>query len=303
MRVLLGVDGSTSSDCAASLVANLAWPMGTTIEVLTAYPGTSTLFGMPGMVAAADVIQDTEDALKAEAQRMVAGVGRRFATPDLSIETTVLRERAASAILDRAAASHADLIVLGSRGRGPFESALLGSVCAEVIGAASQPVLIVRDDRADRIVLGVDGSKSAAAAIEIVQHWPILHEARVMVLSVADIDPQWNPWLQVGALQEAHREGKARLLAHHETLAREAAVKLQTAGIKAEYLAQDGGPAHRLVEEAAHWNADMIVVGSRGQSGLQRFLIGSVARSVLYQSTCSVLIVPELPAATGGKNG
>ncbi|HEX7490525.1 MAG TPA: universal stress protein [Candidatus Limnocylindrales bacterium] len=303
MRVLLGVDGSTSSDCAASLVANLAWPMGSIVEVLTAYPGTGSLFGIPGMVVAADVVQQTEDALEAEARRMVAGVSRRFDAPDISVETHVLRQRAATAILDRAAAGHADLIVLGSRGRGPFESAMLGSVCAEVIGSALQPVLVARTDRIDRIVLGVDGSKSASSATETVRHWPVLHKARVMVLSVADIDPQWNPWLQVDALQEAYREGKAKLHEQHETFARVAASALQKAGIQVEYEVLDGGPAHRLVEEAVHWNADLIVVGSRGQSGLERLLVGSVARSILYQSTSSVLIVPGSPVSSGVGNG
>ena len=44
MRVLLGVDGSTSSDLAALMVANLVWPIGSTIKVMTAYPGTAALF-------------------------------------------------------------------------------------------------------------------------------------------------------------------------------------------------------------------------------------------------------------------
>ena len=58
MRVLLGVDGSASSDLAASLVANLAWPMGTTIEIVTAYPGTAGLFDTGGSGVAADVVVD-----------------------------------------------------------------------------------------------------------------------------------------------------------------------------------------------------------------------------------------------------
>jgi nucleotide-binding universal stress UspA family protein len=148
----------------------------------------------------------------------------------------------------------------------------------------------------------MDGSTSAAAATATVQHWPVLHKARVMVLSVADIDPQWNPWLQLEALQAVHRQGKAKLHEQHETFARTAADGLRTAGIQVEYTVQDGDPAHRLVEEAAQWNADLIVVGSRGQSGLERLLVGSVARSVLYQSTSSVLVVPGPRPSQGEKS-
>jgi len=132
--------------------------------------------------------------MTAEAQRMVGAVARRFSTPDISVETQVLRERAATAILDQAAQNF-DLIVLGNRGRGPFESAVLGSVSAEVANASRHPVLVARRDRIKRILLGVDGSDDAAACGRVVRRWSILHGAQVRVLSVADADPQWNPWL------------------------------------------------------------------------------------------------------------
>ena len=293
MKVLLGVDGSTSSDRAASLVANLAWPIGSTIEVVTAYPGTAALFEMPGMVMAADVIQETEDAMEAEARRMVTDVARRFAAPDITVETQVLRERAASALLHQATEFHADLIVLGNRGRGPFESAVLGSVSAEIVDHSHRPVLVARRDHIGRILLGEDGSESAAAAADTVRRWSVLHGAPVRVLSIADIDPQWNPWLRGAALREAHAAAMAKMHEHHEALARETAAGLQKAGLQTESGVEDGSPAHRLVEAAVNWEADLIVVGTHGRSGLGPPLVGSVARAVLYHAPCSVLIVPE----------
>jgi nucleotide-binding universal stress UspA family protein len=292
MRVLLAVDGSTASDRAAALVANLSWPMGSTISVLTAYPGTAALFNAPGMVMAADVIQETEDAMEAEARRMVGDVARRLSAPDISVETHVLRERASTAILDQAS-GNMDLTVMGNRGRGPFESAVLGSVCAEVVNASRHPVLVARRDRIKRILLGVDGSGDSTAAVEVVRRWPILHGAQVQVLSVADADPQWNPWLQGSALREAHLAGKTNLHERHEVLARETAATLREAGIRTEDTVADGNPAHRIVEAAVNWDADLIVVGHHGRSGLEQLVVGSVARSVLYHAPCSVLVVPQ----------
>jgi nucleotide-binding universal stress UspA family protein len=295
------VDGSTASDRAAALVANLSWPIGSTISVLTAYSGTAALFSAPGIVMAADIIQETEDAMEAEARRLAEDVARRFATPDISVETQVLRERAATAILDQAARK-VDLIVLGNRGRGPFESAVLGSVSAEVANASRRPVLIARRDRISRVLLGVDGSHDAAAAVEVVQRWSILHGAQVKVLSVAEADPQWNPWLQGQTLREAHLAGQANLHQRHEALAREAAADLRSAGIQADNAVADGNPAHRLVEEAVNWDADLIVVGHHGHNGhngLEWLFVGSVARSVLYHAPCSVLIVPQAATPTG----
>jgi nucleotide-binding universal stress UspA family protein len=299
MRVLLGVDGSTSSDRAASLVANLAWPIGSIIEVVTAYPGTAAIYGMPGMVMSADVIQETEDAMEAEARRLVTDVARRFATPDITVDTQVIRERPATAIIDEAAARNVDLVVLGNRGRGPFESAVLGSVSAEVVDQGRRPTLVARRDRINRILIGEDGSKSAASATDVLRRWPILHGAQIKVLSVADIDPQWNPWLQGEALHDAHHIGKEKLHERHVSIASEAATGLREAGFEVQDEVQDGSPAHRLVEAAVNWDADLIVVGSRGQSGLERLLVGSVARSLLYHAPCSVLVVPELRAHAG----
>ena len=302
MKVLLAVDGSTSSDRAASLVANLAWPMGSSIEVVTVYPGTAATFDMPGVVLAADVIQETEDAMEAEAKRIVIKVARRIAAPDLTIQTQVLRGRAATALLDQVSEFKADLVVVGNRGRGPFESAVLGSVSAEVVDHSQVPVLVARRDRVARILLGEDGSKSASAAAETVRRWSALHGAPIRVLSVADIDPQWNPWLRGAEMRAAQAAGAAGLHQHQEALARSTASALEKAGLVAEGVVEDGSPAHRLVEAAVNWDADLLVVGSHGHGGLGP-IVGSVARAVLYHAPCSVLVVPESHASTGDHHG
>jgi nucleotide-binding universal stress UspA family protein len=302
MKILLAVDGSTSSDRASSLVANLAWPTGSTIEVVTVYPGTAAIFDMPGVVVAADVVQDTEDAMEAEATRLVIKVARRFAAPDLSVQTQVLRGRAAAALLDQASEFKADLIVVGNRGRGPFESAVLGSVSAEVVDHSQVPVLVARRDHIARILVGEDGSRSAAAAADTLRRWSALHGAPIRVLSVADVDPQWNPWLRGAETRAAHIASAASIREHQETLSRSTAAALEKAGLVAEGVVEDGNPGHRLVEAAANWDADLLVVGTHGHGGLGP-VVGSVARAVLYHAPCSILVVPEPPASPGDHRG
>ena len=87
MRVLLGVDGSKASDCAVSLVANLAWPVGSTIDVLTAYPGSASRLEDVGMVPSADLAQERGNAVEVAAQGIADDAARRFAAPDLTVET------------------------------------------------------------------------------------------------------------------------------------------------------------------------------------------------------------------------
>jgi nucleotide-binding universal stress UspA family protein len=276
--------------------------MGSTIEVVTVYPGTAAIFDMPGVVLDADVIQEAEDAMEAEARRIVIKVARRIAAPDLTVQTQVVRGRAATALLDQVSEFKADLIVVGSRGRGPFESAVLGSVSAEVVDHSQVPVLVTRRDHIARILLGEDGSRSAAAAADTVRRWSALHGAPIRVLSVADVDPQWNPWLRGAEIRAAQAASTASIHERQEALARSTAAALDKAGLVAEGVVEDGNPAHRLVEAAVNWDADLLVVGSHGHGGLGP-IVGSVARAVLYHAPCSVLVVPEPPSSPGDHNG
>jgi nucleotide-binding universal stress UspA family protein len=300
MRVLLGVDGSQASDRAASLVAKLAWPVGSTIDVLTAHPGSPAGSRNPGMVLPTDLARERENAVEVAAQGIADDAARRFAAPDLAVETRVVRDRASKAIIDEAARFEVDLIVLGNRGHGAIESAVLGSTCIEVVDQSHRPVLVVRRDRMDRILVGEDGSKCAAAGVEFVRRWSVFHGARVRVLSVSDHDALWMPWLRGEARRESDSAAAAQAHAAREALAGATASTLRGAGMHAEALVEDGSPAHGLVEAAAEWEADLIVVGSRGETGLERLLVGSVSRAVLYHAPCSVLIVPEPQASPGG---
>jgi nucleotide-binding universal stress UspA family protein len=300
MRVLLGVDGSQASDCAASLAANLAWPVGSTIDILTAHPGSPAGSRNPGMTLPTDLAQERENAVEVAAQGIADDAARRFTGPDLTVETRVVRDRASKAILDEAARFEVDLIVMGNRGHGAIESAVLGSTCLEVVDGSHRPVLVARRDRMERILVGEDGSKCAAAAVEIVRRWSVFHEAKVRVLSVSDHDALRMPWLRGEVRRETVNAAAAQAYAAREALAQATASTLRGAGMQIEALVEEGSPAHRLIEAAADWDADLIVVGSRGETGLERLLVGSVSRAVLYHASCSVLIVPEPQASPGG---
>ena len=293
MRVLLGVDGSQASDRAVSLVSNLAWPAGSTIDVITAHPSPAAGSRTPGALLPLDLARERENAVEVAAQGIADDAARRFTAPDLTVETRVVRDRASQAILDEAERFEVDLIVLGNRGHGAIASAVLGSTCLEVIDRSPRPLLIARRDRMVRILVGEDGSKCAAAAVDLLCRCPVFHGAGVRVLSVDDEETRWSPWERGAARRESDMAAAVKAHAAREALAEATASTFRGAGMKAEALVQDGSPAHQLVEAAADWDADLIVVGSRGLSGLERLLVGSVARAVLYHASCSVLVVPE----------
>ena len=68
------------------------------------------------------------------------------------------------------------------------------------------------------------------------------------------------------------------------------------AGFKTSIATPDADARHAIVEAATVWPADLIVIGSHGRTGLDRFLLGSVAESVMRHAPCSVEIVKERPS-------
>jgi len=69
------------------------------------------------------------------------------------------------------------------------------------------------------------------------------------------------------------------------------AKQLRAAGFKAETAVEVGDVRERILDSAAEWRADLIVLGSHGTRGIQRFLLGSVAEFVARHARCSVQII------------
>ena len=90
------------------------------------------------------------------------------------------------------------------------------------------------------------------------------------------------------------------VLADHRSHAERMSVRLQAIGLPAEAVTRSGDAAHEIVTVAAERGADLIVTGSRCLHGLDRWVLGSVARNVLQHAHASVLIVRRPQAAAPG---
>ena len=305
MRVLVALDGSEPSDIARELVTSLAWPGETTIRLVTVVPDLFTMFGGPWMEIAPPSAPEIEEETVQRQQRMLEAASARLARPGLTVETQVRRGRAATAIVHEATEFGADVAVLGARGHGAWETALLGSVSAEVVDHAPCPVLVARLAALERIVLADDGSAGATGAGRVLSTWPPFVGVPVRVVSVASAPVPWQsgvlPLLMEAAFEayeDTLREAKERLT----VVARRAADGLAEGGREATLEVRVGDPAREIVEAAAEVGASLIAVGSRGLTGVRRLLLGSVARNVLHHASCSVLVVrAEVAEHLGGQ--
>jgi nucleotide-binding universal stress UspA family protein len=75
------------------------------------------------------------------------------------------------------------------------------------------------------------------------------------------------------------------------TLTNRAAQPLGRAGLSVDTAVRQGDPRTLIVDEAKEWDADLIVMGSHGRTGLTRLLLGSVAQAVVAHAPCSVEVV------------
>jgi nucleotide-binding universal stress UspA family protein len=144
-----------------------------------------------------------------------------------------------------------------------------------------------------KILLAIDDSPFTEASVKtlIAQFDPAKTEVRVIhvvepisVSAVPQMDPQYYP-----ELREQVKEAQA--------MVDRVAKKLQGAGFRLTTAVETGDPRSMIVDAAAAWKPDLIMLGSHGRKGLSRFLLGSVSEAVARHAPCSVEIV-RIPAAS-----
>jgi nucleotide-binding universal stress UspA family protein len=283
-RILLSTDGSEYSEGAVREAIRLAKKCSSTLTVL------SVLDYNPEFdTVAPQIIEKREkdarehlDAVKARAEQ--EGVDC----------TTVVRksEDPYQDIVAEAVKSKSTMIVMGRRGRTGLKRLMMGSVTARVIGHAPCNVLVVPKAAQlefKNIVVATDGSKYSAAAVSEALGLAKWNRSTLTVISVVpselmtptDIDftMTQRELIVEKDMHEAEKNAKA---------VKEAA---QKEGVTVKAFVLSGRPADAIIETAQEKNADLIVLGSHGRTGVERLLMGSVAERVIVLASCPVLVV------------
>lgn len=190
-----------------------------------------------------------------------------------------------------------DLVVVGSHGRSTVGRLVLGSVSQGVLTHARCSVRVARGRVEEpgtpvRILIGVDGSRASATAVAEVasRTWPAKSEVRVIAVNdplTATFVGNFIPIVR-NAIKEANR---ADLIWLKKVLG-SACDQLRASELQVSSEVLEGDPKQVLVETAATWGADCVVVGSFGFSNhFERFLLGSVSAAVAARASCSVEVV------------
>jgi nucleotide-binding universal stress UspA family protein len=147
-----------------------------------------------------------------------------------------------------------------------------------------------------KILLAIDESKFSEAATNTVITQIKPKDAEIRLLHVVE------PFPVRLARRKGTRESPDFVAArmeqreHAKKLLSRATEKLRSAGFKVTSSVEEGDARDVILNRAERWLADLIVVGSHGRTGLDRFLIGSVSEAVARHARCSVEIVRTHPA-------
>lgn len=277
--IVAGYDGSAGSEQALGWAAREARARGVMLTVCHAWG--------PGY-APPDAEAPAMNLLRRSGEQVLAR-GLRYAQGLMGsgeVRPLLANESAARVLCEHSHA--ADMVVVGSRGRGGVAGLLLGSVSAQVAAHARGRVVIVRGHWRPAaefipgpIVVGADGSAASQAAVEFAFEEAELRKAPLLaVCALADA-----PGSLGGARQL--REDFEQVISRQAKEHPEVTVLVQIA---------DGAPRAALLA-AAH-DAQILVVGYRGLGGLRGMTLGSVSQAVLHHAPCPVSIAHPTAAAS-----
>lgn len=201
-------------------------------------------------------------------------------------------------IVRRAESWRADRIVVGGHGHTGI-ARMLGGVAERVARYAPSAVEVVRDrDRSGCVVAATDLSDAALPAIHAGLDEAKRRGVKLVVLHAVDLGPA-----TVASVALAPFGGFAALpgsvMAQARMLAEErirAALGADAPEAEVEVEVAVGSPAHAVAKLAEERGAALVVLGTRGRTGLSRLLLGSTAERLLRGLPCSVLVVRLHPA-------
>jgi nucleotide-binding universal stress UspA family protein len=255
-RVLVGFDGSHSSALAIDWAVREVAARGSSLRIASSASGS-----------ACSNRQGVDDLQEQRLSRLLCELHDEH--PSLIVELAPPDGDPHHALLETAV--DADLLVLAASTNASVEAVLLGSLARKAMRRSPCPVVVVRGSRTGpvrRMVVGVDGSSAAAAALHWVCTEANLHRADLVVMHARERD-----------ISRAEAECVLNLAVNECRERTGVAVR----GVLAEV-----SPAAALI--SASRDADIVVVGSRGRSGFKTAVFGSVALSVAQGASCPVAV-------------
>lgn len=284
--ILVPTDGSEHAQRAGAHANQLASAFDATVHVLA----VTDVQRMAGPFDVGGVSDEYLDRLDADSDEAIADVESLLAA-EHTIHTESQRGDPAEVILKYVTEHDIDLVTMGTHGRTGVNRFVAGSVTETVLRQAPVPVFTVRaTERSevtggyDEILLSTDGSEAASAAVPDGLALADSFDARVHVVNIVDIAVTGASEVAPAEVLETMREIGEKAVEAVAEQARERGVTVVTE-VREEF------PARGLLNYAEAEDIDMFAMGTTGQSGLSRFLLGSTTERIVRHADVPVVAV------------
>ncbi|THJ22450.1 MAG: universal stress protein [Nitrospira sp. CG24D] len=304
MNIVMALDRSRHARAAIQVLQQMCWPTGSTLTLLhvleiVTISGGWQLHYHPELWKQ---FVGERRKLLAQAQRFLERMEAQLQVGDTRVGKMVKWGSPLTGILEALKKQQADLVVVGSRGLSGVRRFLLGSVSEGLLHAAPCSVLISRgrgkrrgerSAKGLRILVAVDESEHALAAARWLRALR-LPAAEVTILHVVGPPEDCVPQLLTLKAPRFRESAQAVIRMTNERggqvlkLARKA---LAYRGLTIHPVLAEGHPAEEIIRTATRSHADLVILGSRGMTGLKGAFLGSVSRRVARHAPCSVLVV------------
>jgi nucleotide-binding universal stress UspA family protein len=277
-KILVAFDGSAGGENALLQAFRLASDEKSWITVTTVVPKYS---GDLDLTAVGDI----HDALIRPGEALLAQAASLAKREGVLVKAVLEEGETHERLVDLAEAENCGVIVMGRSGMSALQRALIGSVTARVIGHSRRDILVVPRGTGigwKNILLATDGSKNSDEAAEKAIVFARAYGGRIGIVSVVDLPDEL--YAEAPSLVEKLVKKAREYVDKVQTMAAVAAVETET------YVRE--GQSHRIIVAlAGDIQADLIVMGSHGRSGIKRLLMGSVTEKVIGHAPCPVLVV------------
>lgn len=292
MKILFATDGSKYSEFAVKFLKHLHLTDNSKVylvNVVQSYTPAGYTDVYPGILT---MLEDFHKESLAAADKILNKTEALFDGGPAKIVKKSYVGHPAEEIIKAAEEFDVDLIVIGSAGRTGIEELLLGGMSQKVLKYSKRAVLIVKKSfkKLDKILFASDGSVYAHKALEWVVNSKIPKSAKVHVLSVV-------PALENVLLQEsmASKEIIKPIMDAHKHAA-ELIIEAAKKELKSHFSKVDGevvigDPANEIVIASKEGKYDIIILGAKGASNIEAFLLGTVTKKVAKLTSSSVIVV------------
>ncbi|MCB0208231.1 MAG: universal stress protein [Anaerolineae bacterium] len=293
LKIVLANDGSYFSSAAVDLMTHMSWPHNTTVSLVSVVPSyRKPTLSHDNRFEGFDKEEQTDCAA---AQSRAVKIAKRLREYGLTVQTDIQSGLPASIILHYVENLTPDLVVLSAKDL-DTQLAKVGTTAVRVAHRANASVLIARHGgvvRPLKVLLAVDGSQSSHRAVEFLCRLSLPQWANITIVSVAESNSMPLDVQLAGAYTPSQTRTLRPPTPHlvNEAYAINVRQSLHHCGVQPRISLTEGDTVDEILALANYQHTDLIVVGAHSRPHPDPLHLGTVARRLIEDARCSVMVV------------